>query len=99
MQESYSLQRIDWHTLRHTHGSLLHSQGTPLKIAQAQLRHSQMATTLDAHTHSSMTARRDAVNLLEGQLFPNIPKLENDENTAQEKTQLILRDSGRGVEI
>src|SRR5260370_27955588 len=27
------LQRIDWHTLRHTHGTLLHSQGTPLKVA------------------------------------------------------------------
>ena len=31
------LPRIDWHTLRHTHGTLLHSQGTPLKVAQAQL--------------------------------------------------------------
>jgi hypothetical protein len=40
------LQRIDWHTLRHTHGTLLHSQGTPLKVAQAQLGHSHMATTL-----------------------------------------------------
>src|SRR5260370_30046600 len=27
------LQRLDWHTLRHTHGTLLHSQGTPLKVA------------------------------------------------------------------
>jgi integrase len=84
-----ALQRIDWHTLRHTHGSLLHSQGTPLKVAQAQLGHSHMATTLDVNTHASVTAQRDAVNLLEGQLFPNVPKLENGENTAQEKTQLV----------
>jgi hypothetical protein len=38
---------------------------------------------------ASVTAQRDAVNLLEGQLFPNVPKLENGENTAQEKTQLV----------
>jgi site-specific recombinase XerD len=54
------LQRIDWHTLRHTHGTLLHSQGTPLKVAQAQLGHSHMATTLDIYTHASGSAQRDA---------------------------------------
>jgi integrase len=26
------LERIDWHTLRHTHGTLLHSQGTRQKL-------------------------------------------------------------------
>jgi len=83
------LQRIDWHTLRHTHGTLLHSQGTPLKVAQAQLGHSHMATTLEVYTHASVSAQRDAVNLLEGQLFPNVPKLENSGNTAQEESQLV----------
>ena len=83
------LQRVDWHTLRHTHGTLLHSQGTPLKVAQAQLGHSQMATTLDIYTHTSGSAQRDAVNLLEGQLFPNIPKLDGSGNTAQEQPQVI----------
>ena len=61
------LQRIDWHTLRHTHGTLLHSQGTPLKVAQAQLGHSHMATTLDVYTHASVTAQRDAGS----QMFPS----------------------------
>jgi integrase len=65
------LQRIDWHTLRHTHGTLLHSQGTPLKVAQAQLGHSHMATSLEIYTHASGSAQRDAVNLLEEQLFPS----------------------------
>ncbi|HWO32121.1 MAG TPA: site-specific integrase [Candidatus Acidoferrum sp.] len=83
------LQRIDWRTLRHTHGTLLHSQGTPLKVAQPQLGHSHIATTLEVYTHASVTAQRDAVNLLEGQLFPNVPKLEHGEKAAQEETQLI----------
>jgi len=83
------LHRIHWHTLRHTHGTLLHSQGTPLKVAQAQLGHSHMATTLEVYTHSSVSAQRDAVNLLEGQLFPNVPKLESSGETVQEESQLV----------
>jgi integrase len=83
------LPRIDWHTLRHTHGTLLHSQGTPLKVAQAQLGHSHMATTLDVYTHASATAQRDAVNLLEGQLFPCVPKFENGANMGDKEAQLI----------
>jgi len=83
------LQRIDWHTLRRMHGTLLYSQGTPLKVAQAQLGHSHMATTLEVYTHATVCARRDAMNLLEGQLFPNVPKLEKSGNTAQEESQLV----------
>jgi integrase len=83
------LQRIDWHTLRHTHGTLLHSQGTPLKVAQAQLGHSHMATTLDIYTHASGSAQRDAVNLLEEQLFPNVPKLESCGSMAETESQLV----------
>ncbi len=83
------LHRIYWHTLRHTHGTLLHSQGTPLKVAQAQLGHSHMATMSEIYTHTIASAQRDAVNLLEDQLFPNVPKLESSENTTQEETQLF----------
>src|SRR2546426_3761443 len=83
------LPRIDWHTLRHTHGTLLHSQGTPLKVAQAQLGHSHMATTLEIYTHASGSAQRDAVNLLEEQLFPNVPKLESCGSIAEKESQLV----------
>jgi len=68
------LPRINWHGLRHTHGTLLHVQGTPLKVAQAQLGHSDMATTLQVYTHASVIAQREAVTLLERQVFPNVPK-------------------------
>lgn len=83
------LPRIDWHTLRHTHGTLLHTQGTPLKVAQAQLGHSHMATTLEVYTHASASAQREAVTLLESQLFPSVPKLDERGNTAQEETPLL----------
>jgi integrase len=72
--ERAGLPRINWHGLRHTHGTLLHVQGTPLKVAQAQLGHSSMATTLQVYTHASVIAQREAVTLLEKQVFPNVPK-------------------------
>ena len=83
------LQRIDWHALRHTHGTLPHAQGTPLKVAQAQLGHSHMATILEVYTHASGSAQRDAVNMLADQLFPNVPKLDGSGNNAQEEPQVI----------
>ena len=47
-----------WHTLRHTHGTLLHEQGTPLKVAQAQLGHSHMAR-LSKSTHMPVRVLRE----------------------------------------
>src|SRR5260370_17714524 len=79
---------------RHTHGTLLHSQGTPLKVAQAQLGHSHMATTLEIYTHASGSAQRDAVNLLEEQLFPNVPKLENSGTIAEKESHPVQSFSG-----
>jgi integrase len=73
------LGSIDWHSLRHTHGTLLHEQGTPLRVAQAQLGHSHMTTTLHVYTHASGSAQRQAVNQLEDQLFPNVPKFGSHE--------------------
>jgi integrase len=78
------LPRLTWHALRHTHGTLLHLQGTPLKVAQAQLGHSHMATTLDVYTHASVTAQREAVNLLDRQVFPSVPKNEQENRNATE---------------
>jgi integrase len=68
------LGSIDWHSLRHTHGTLLHEQGTPLRVAQAQLGHSHMTTTLQVYTHASGSAQRQAVDHLESLLFPSVPR-------------------------
>lgn len=64
------LPKLSWHALRHTHGTLLHIQGTPLRVAQAQPGHSDLATTLEVYTHKSLSAQREAVDLLGEQLFP-----------------------------
>jgi len=39
--------------------------------------------------HASGSAQRDAVNLLEEQLFPNVPKFDGSGNTVQEEPQLL----------
>jgi len=77
------LPQVNWHALRHTHGTLLHEQGTPLKVAQAQLGHFHLSTTLEVYTHSSVTAQREAVKLLEEQLFPSVPKTEERSQNGQ----------------
>jgi integrase len=70
--------RIGWHVLRHTHGTLLHAQGTSLKVAQAQLGHAAMTTTLDVYTHVPSGAQREAVEKLEDVLFPSVPKTQDE---------------------
>jgi integrase len=80
------LPRINRHVLRHTHGTLLHVQGTPLKVAQAQLGHSHMATTLEVYTHASVIAQREAVDLLDDQVFPNVPKNADGSRSTAEVT-------------
>ncbi len=67
--------RIGWHTLRHTHQSLLHALGMPLKVSQAQLGHSKLSTTLEIYTHVYSEAQREAVTKLERVLDPIGPKL------------------------
>ncbi len=66
------LAPINWHTLRHTHGTLLHEQGTPLRVAQAQLGHSHMTITLEVYTHASAGAQRRAVEQLENPFGPKV---------------------------
>ena len=45
----------------HTHGALLHAQGTPLKVARAQLGHSHMATTLEVYIRTPVEAPRETL--------------------------------------
>jgi hypothetical protein len=49
----------------------------------------RLPANIEVYTHASEGAQRDAVNLLGDQLFPNVPKLEDSGNTAQEKPQLL----------
>ena len=46
------LPLVTWHSMRHTHATLLGEAGESLKTAQALLGHSDLETTLNVYTHA-----------------------------------------------
>src|SRR5262249_19627871 len=83
------IREIDFHTLRHTHSTLLHATGAPLKVAQAQLGHSSVAMTLGVYTHALPNAQQEAVAKIDGVLFPNVPKSgDGDEADKRQVTRI-----------
>jgi integrase len=76
--EAAGLGRVTWHQFRHIHSSLLNDLNVPVKIAQEQLGHASISTTLNIYTHVVDASHRKAVEALEQRLFteldPNGPK-------------------------
>ena len=68
------VQHVGWKDFRHTHAKWLSELGEPLGVEQAQLGHSDMATTLQVYTHVVPASQRSAVDRLESILFPSVPK-------------------------
>ena len=75
--ERAGLGRVTWHQFRHIHSSLLNDLRVPVKIAQEQLGHASIATTLNIYTHVVDASHRQAIEALERQLFPTVPKSPN----------------------
>jgi len=65
---------VTWHQFRHVHSSLLHDLGVPAKVAQQQLGHASVDTTLKVYTHVVETTHRKAIEDLERVLFPSVTK-------------------------
>ena len=63
------LGRVTWHQFRHIHSSLLNDLKVPVKIAQEQLGHGSIATTLGIYTHAIEASHRKAVEEVEERLF------------------------------
>ena len=72
--ERAGLGRVTWHQFRHIHSSLLNDLRVPVKIAQEQLGHSSISTTLNIYTHVVDASHRKAIEALERELFPSVPK-------------------------
>ena len=73
--EAAGLGRVTWHQFRHIHSSLLNDLRVPVKIAQEQLGHASISTTLNIYTHVVDASHRKAIEALECELFPSVPKL------------------------
>lgn len=56
---------VRFHDLRHTHATILLSQGVNLKIVQERLGHESIATTGDIYSHVTPDMQMQAVNVLD----------------------------------
>ena len=79
--------RVTWHQFRHIHSSLLNDLRVPVKIAQEQLGHSSISTTLNIYTHVVDASHRKAIEALERELFPSVPKLPDGPKPADSTTR------------
>jgi integrase len=71
--ERVGLGRGTWHQFRHIHSSLLNDLRVPVKIAQEQLGHASIQTTLNINTSSTRRIARRSNRSNSGcsQLFPS----------------------------
>jgi integrase len=70
--DALSIPRCGMHAFRHSHASLLVSSGASPKVAQAQLRHADVSTTMRAYTHVLGSEQRDAAEKVARILRPNV---------------------------
>lgn len=59
--EKHGLKRIRFHDLRHTHASLLLSNGVNIKVIQERLGHSTITLTMDTYSHLTKENEQEAV--------------------------------------
>ena len=67
-------KRIGWHTLRHTFGTLLKSNGEDVATVQSLMRHANVSVTMDRYVQAVTPAKRKAQRTLIQQLTPNDSK-------------------------
>jgi integrase len=73
--EAAGLGKVTWHQFRHIHSSLMSDLKVPMKIAQEQLGHASISTTLNIYTHTIAGSHRDAVEAVERRLFSSVLEL------------------------
>ncbi|HHL0970929.1 TPA: tyrosine-type recombinase/integrase [Bacillus cereus] len=56
---------FNFHSLRHTHATMLIESGTPVKTVQKRLGHSRAATTEDRYVHLTQKMARDAADVFD----------------------------------
>jgi len=68
-------KRVSWHTLRHTFGTLVKSQGADIKTTQELMRHANASVTLHQYVQAVTPAKREAQQRILEQLTLNDSKM------------------------
>ena len=77
-------KRVGWHTMRHTFGTLVNSEGADVATTQALMRHANASITMDKYVQAVTPAKRKAQARIvhaipfpnkarERKSFPNVP--------------------------
>ncbi|MGH9684412.1 MAG: tyrosine-type recombinase/integrase [Candidatus Acidiferrales bacterium] len=69
--DSLGIPRCGMHAFRHTHASLFVAQGASPVVAQRQLRHADVGTTLGIYTHILGNEQRECAERVAGVLRPD----------------------------
>ncbi|WP_040328558.1 site-specific integrase [Clostridium ihumii] len=56
---------FNFHSLRHTHATMLLEAGANIKDIQVRLGHSKLSTTMDIYSHVTKKMKEDSVNIFE----------------------------------
>ena len=80
--DALDLPRCGLHAFRHGMATMLAEDGVHPSVAQAQLRHSRMSTTL-GYTHPSLALQRAAIDGREGKLRDNLRQLSTNSQFLQ----------------
>jgi hypothetical protein len=65
-----------------------------VKIAQEQLGHASISTTLNIRTHVADASHRKAIEGLGRELFPSVPKLPDGAKASRFGNSLFRKDGG-----
>jgi integrase len=66
--------RLGWHTLRHTFGTLVNSQGADIATTRSLMRHANVSVTMDKYVQAIGADKRMAQSRIVRSLpFPNVP--------------------------
>ena len=63
---------FNFHSLRHTHATILVQEGANIKDVQERLGHAKIDTTLDTYTHNTQQMREESVSLFERHLKASV---------------------------
>ncbi|MBY6915591.1 site-specific integrase [Clostridium botulinum] len=58
------IKELDYHSLRHTHATMLLSSGANIKAVQERLGHKKLDMTLDVYTHVTDEMRKNTIDIL-----------------------------------